>query len=120
MKNQGFSRRLRHAALGFVWAWRRENSFRVQTAAATLTGVGLLILHPPPIWWAAVALAIALVLAAELFNAAIEALSDHLHPDIHPEIQAVKDIAAAAVLCASASALIVGLSLIISLLQSPS
>lgn len=116
MKNQGFSRRLRHAALGFVWAWRREDSFRIQAIAAVLAGAGLLILRPPPIWWVAVALAIAMVLAAELFNAAIEALSDHLHPDLHPEIRAVKDIAAAAVLCASAGALIVGLSLIISLL----
>ena len=116
MKNQGFSQRLRHATLGFLWAWRRENSFRIQITAAVLAGAGLLILRPPPIWWAAVALTIAGVLAAELFNAAIEALSDHLHPDLHPEIRAVKDIAAAAVLCASAGALIVGVSLIISLL----
>ncbi len=116
MKNQGFSRRLRYAALGLAWAWRRENSFRIQITAAVLAGASLLILRPPPIWWAVVALAVALVLAAELFNAAIEALSDHLHPDLHPEIRAVKDIAAAAVLCACAGALIVGLSLIISLL----
>ena len=116
MKNQGFSRRLRHAALGLVWAWRRESSFRTQGTAAVLAGAGLLILRPPPIWWAAVALAVVAVLAAELFNAAIEALSDHLHPDLHPEIRAVKDIAAAAVLCASGGAVIVALSLIVSLL----
>jgi len=116
MKNQAFSRRLRHASLGLVWAWRRENSFRIQATAAALAGAGLLILRPPPIWWAVVALTIAVVLAAELFNAAIEALSDHLHPDLHPEIRTVKDIAAAAVLCASAGALIVGLTLILSLL----
>jgi diacylglycerol kinase len=116
MKNQGFPRRLRHAALGLVWAWRRENSFRIQAAAAVLAGTALLILRPPAIWWAVVALVIAVVLAAELFNAAIEALSDHLHPDLHPEIRIVKDLAAAAVLCASAGALIIGLSLIVSLL----
>ncbi len=116
MKNQGFARRLRYAALGLTWAWRRENSFRIQVMAAGFAGAALLILRPPPIWWAIVALTIAVVLAAELFNAAIEALSDHLHPDLHPEIRAVKDIAAAAVLCASAGALIVGVSLIISLL----
>lgn len=116
MKNQGFSQRLRHAALGLVWAWRREHSFRIQATAAVLTGAVLLILRPAPIWWAIVALVIAVVLAAELFNAAIEALSDHLHPDLHPEIRTVKDLAAAAVLCASAGALIIGLSLLISLL----
>lgn len=116
MKNQAFSRRLRHAALGLVWAWRREHSFRIQAIAVVLVSAGLLILRPPPLWWAAVALAITVVLAAELFNAAIEALSDHLHPDLHPEIRIVKDIAAAAVLCASAGASIVGLSLVISLL----
>ena len=51
-----------------------------------------------------------LVLVAELLNSALETLADHLHPEQHPEVGAAKDIAAGAVLVASAVALVVGLA----------
>lgn len=58
-------------------------------------------------WWALGALTIGLVIVAELFNAALETLADHLHPERHPEIGATKDIAAAAVLIAALTAVLV-------------
>ena len=49
------------------------------------------------------------VLAAELLNTALEHLADRLHPEQHPVIRTAKDCAAAAVLLASISALLIGL-----------
>jgi diacylglycerol kinase (ATP) len=66
------------------------------------------------IWVAAVTLSVGLVLALELVNSALERLIDHLHPGAAPEIAAVKDIAAGAVLLASAAAVVVGLLMILS------
>jgi diacylglycerol kinase len=42
-------------------------------------------------------------------NTALEHLTDRLHPEQHPAIRAAKDCAAAAVLLASISALLIGL-----------
>ena len=59
--------------------------------------------------WLAVILAIGLVWVAEALNTAIEYVADLAHPDEHPEVKRLKDLAAAAVLLASVTALIVGL-----------
>jgi len=59
--------------------------------------------------WIAVVLAIGLVWVAEALNTAIEYVADLAHPDEHPEVKKLKDLAAAAVLFASATALAVGL-----------
>jgi undecaprenol kinase len=62
----------------------------------------------PLLWWAVMAVTIGLVMATELLNTAIEALADHLHPQQHEAIKITKDVAAAAVLVSSMSALMVG------------
>lgn len=59
--------------------------------------------------WVAIVLAAGLVWTAEALNTAIEHLADVLHPGQHPGIGRVKDIAAAAVLLASAAAAVTGL-----------
>ena len=46
------------------------------------------------------------VWAAEIFNTAIEKLMDHISPEYHPSVKIIKDMAAAAVLIAAATALI--------------
>jgi hypothetical protein len=61
----------------------------------------LVILRPPVVWWAILALTISFVLTAELMNSAFEALVDLLHPEQHPEIRVIKDLAAGGVLLAS-------------------
>lgn len=107
MKNQAFLRRLAFALTGIRAAWRTENSFKVQVAAAAVVALVLLWLEPAPLWWAVAALTVGFVLATEIMNTAVEGLADHLHPEQHPAIKAVKDCAAGAVLCASIAALVV-------------
>lgn len=107
MKGQPFIRRLGFALAGLRLAFRRESSFRTHLLAMFAVLAVLCATRPPIVWWAIVLLAVALVLVAELINSALEALSDLLHPEQHPEIRSVKDLAAAAVLIASAVALVV-------------
>ena len=59
--------------------------------------------------WALLALAMGLVWTAELFNTAMEEAVDLASPSVHPLARLGKDTAAAAVLTASAAAVVVGL-----------
>ena len=113
MKGQSFKRRLGFAVNGLFLAFCREHSFRSHVLAGAGVLVVLLLTRPAPIWWAIGALAVGFVLAAELFNTAFEVLADHLHPEQHPEIQAVKDIAAGAVLVSSLMALLVAVAFLL-------
>jgi undecaprenol kinase len=113
MKNRRFQERLMFALNGLAAAWRRESSLRAQIVFAVLAVIALVVLRPPVVWWAIIALTISFVLAIELMNSAFEALVDHLHPDRHPEIRAIKDIAAGGVLLASAGALVIGILVLV-------
>jgi diacylglycerol kinase (ATP) len=113
MKNRPFSERLGFALAGLKAGWRRERSFRTHIVFAVLAALALVVLQPPPVWWALVAVVIALVMALELVNSAVETIIDLLHPDRHPEIKVVKDMVAGAVLTISLAALVVALALVI-------
>jgi undecaprenol kinase len=117
MKNLGFQHRFRFAASGIVAVWRRERSFRSQTAAAVAAIAATVLLQPGLLWAAAVVLSIAMVLTLELLNSALEAMIDHLHPDIAPAIKVAKDAAAGAVLVASIGAAAVGALMLTSVLM---
>lgn len=112
MKNLPFHRRLGFACAGVLRALRSENSFRFHAAASCGVLLALLVLRPPPVWWAVMLLTVGAVLAAELFNTALEHLADHLHPEQHPSIKIVKDCAAAAVLVTSLIAVGVAIAFI--------
>ena len=116
MKNRPFHERLIFALDGIAAAWRRESSFRTQTVFAALVAVILILLQPSLVWWALIGLTISFVLTIELLNSAVEALVDHLHPDKHPQVRIIKDMAAAAVLVASAGALLIGFLLLITIM----
>jgi diacylglycerol kinase (ATP) len=109
MKNQSFTRRLTHAAGGIRSAFQTETSFRTQLLLGVALAVTLALLRPPLVWAALCIVSAGVVLAAELLNTALEHLADRLHPEQHPAIRAAKDCAAAAVLLASISALLIGL-----------
>ena len=109
MKGQSFLRRLVFALNGLRLAFTREQSFRFQVLGACGVMVVLAVTRPSAMWWAIGALAVGLVLVAELLNTALETLADRLHPEVHPEIQAVKDIAAGAVLVAGVIAALVAI-----------
>jgi diacylglycerol kinase len=69
--------------------------------------------------WLAVTLAIGLVWVAEALNTAIEYVADLAQPDEHPEVKKLKDLAAASVLLASLTALVVGLIIFVPRLLPP-
>jgi diacylglycerol kinase len=116
MKNKSFYVRMAFAITGIVEAAKRERSFRTQLAVAVGAIAVTTLLRPGLIWAAAVVLSIVLVLALELVNSAIEGLIDHIHPDIAPAIGLVKDVAAGAVLIASAGAVAVGVMMLLAVL----
>jgi len=118
VKNRPFRQRLGFALAGVGAVWRREKSFRTQTLLAVGAVFVVALLRPGLVWAGLVVIAIALVLALEMVNAAIEYMIDHIHPDVAPEIRQAKDVAAAAVLVASAGAAVVGLLMIIDWLGS--
>ena len=113
MKNSRFQRRLGFAIAGLWEGWRRERSFRTQVAAAAFALITLCVVRPPAVWWAIIALVTAVVLAMELFNSALETLIDHLQPDQHPQIRIVKDMAAAGVLLVAIAAVLIAVTLIV-------
>lgn len=116
MKGQPLAKRFGFAADGLLLALRLEASLRLQAIAGIAVLAALFALRPAPLWWALAALSVGLVWVAELINTALERLSDHLHPEVHPQIRAVKDIAAAAVLVASAVAICIALAFLADLL----
>jgi len=118
VKNRPFRQRLGFALAGVGAVWRREKSFRTQTLLAAGAVVVVALLRPGLVWAGLVVISIVLVLALEMVNAAIEYMIDHIHPDVAPEIRQAKDVAAAAVLVASAGAAVVGLLMIIDWLGS--
>jgi diacylglycerol kinase len=66
------------------------------------------VLRLAPLEWALLVLAVALVMTVELLNTALEAVVDLASPELHPLAKHAKDVAAAAVLIASAGAVAVG------------
>lgn len=112
MKGRGLLARMGFAFNGLRLAVVRERSLRTHLAAVAAVLALLLATRPAPLWWAVMALTVGFVLVAELLNSALEALADRLHPERHPEIGAAKDIAAGAVLVASAVAVAVGLAFV--------
>ncbi|MCB1500976.1 MAG: diacylglycerol kinase [Bauldia sp.] len=109
MKGRPFRQRLGFALAGLADAWRAEASFRRQTGIAGCAVVVCALLRPGLMWVAVVALAIALVLALEMINSALEAILDHLHPGEATAVRRAKDMAAGAVLVASAGAAVIGM-----------
>jgi undecaprenol kinase len=118
VKNLPFRQRLSFALAGVAEVWRREKSFRTQALLAIAAVAVVILIRPGLLWIGLVVAAIALVLALEMVNAAIESMIDHLHPEVAPEIRRAKDVAAAAVLVASAGAAVVGLLMILAWLRS--
>lgn len=112
MKRRPFRERLGFAATGIAEGWRGEPSFRTQAMLAVVAIIVTAALRPGLVWAAIVALAIAVVLALELVNSAFEAMIDHLHPDQADPIRRAKDMAAGAVLAASAGAAVAGVLMV--------
>ena len=108
-----FFKGLSYAFAGLSLAWREESNFKIEVVCAVLAVALGAAVRLSAVESALVAIAISLVLAAEAFNTALEELCDKLETDHDPRVAKIKDLAAAAVLVASAGALAVGLFIFI-------
>ena len=104
-----FFRGLSYASTGLLLAWREESNFKIEVVCAVLAVALGVFVGISAVEFALVAIAISIVLAAEAFNTALEELCDKLETDHDPRIARIKDLAAAAVLIASAGAFAIGL-----------
>lgn len=104
-----WSNKFRVAFAGLAWALRDQTSFHVHlivTAAVMIAGAFLPL---EPWQWIALILAIGMVFTAELLNTALELLVKVVHPDHDPQIGRALDVAAAAVLAAALTAVVIGI-----------
>lgn len=107
-----FIKKFKPAFEGLICAVQ-DSSIALQLRLAVLAGLAGIMLGFAWWEWALVITLIGLVVSAEILNTAIEKLCDFVQPDLDPRIKTIKDLAAAAVLFASLTALIVGLMLVI-------
>lgn len=107
MKGRGLFVRVHFALAGIAHALQQEASFQMQAIAGVGVLLAALILKPPLVWLALLAIMVVLVLAAELFNTALEETLDGLHPANAEFVRRAKDCAAGAVLLMSIGSVIV-------------
>lgn len=106
------------AFVGLAHLLRTQPNFAVHLLAALLIGALGLLLGLRGAELAALVLAIGLVLVAEAANTALEAAVNLASPELHPLAKIAKDVGAAAVLLAAATAVVVGFVLLLPRLAS--
>ncbi len=97
------------AFAGLKIAFLEEQSFRIQAAIGFLVLVLMFCFPLNALEKTILVLAIGFVLALEILNSQIERILDFLEPNFNHHVKRIKDLAAAAVLVASLSALLAGL-----------
>ncbi len=106
---QSLRNSFRYALRGLRHTYRTQQSFRLQTFAALVVLVAMLLLGVSIRDAVILIVMTAAVLVLELINTVVEHLTDLVSARLSPVAQAVKDTMAAAVFVASIIALIVGL-----------
>ena len=101
-------RSIKHAWAGLATMLADEHNARVHLAATVLVIILGTVLNIDAMEWLILIIVIALVWITEALNTALENLADHVSPEHNVLIGKCKDVAAAAVLIASACALICG------------
>lgn len=112
-KPHSLARSFGFAAEGLWYALRTQRNFRIQLIAAVIAFAGAIYLQFSPVQWTLLILTAAAVLILELLNTVAETIVDLVSPEYHPLAKTAKDLAAAAVLLASLTALAVGFLLFI-------
>jgi diacylglycerol kinase (ATP) len=93
---------------GIIHVLRHERNLRIHFAIAFGVIIAAVSFDVTRIELIALLLAIAFVLIAEMLNSAVEAAVDFLSPSLDPVAKIAKDVAAGAVLIATATAVAVG------------
>ncbi|MBM3268831.1 MAG: diacylglycerol kinase family protein [Candidatus Sericytochromatia bacterium] len=107
-KAHGLLESLRYASAGIYFMLRTQRNMRTHVAVgfcAFALGIWLAI---KPLELSAIALTSSLVVICEMFNTAVENAVDLATHRRHPLAKAAKDVAAAAVLIAALTAVVVG------------
>ena len=99
----------RYAWRGFCYAYKNEQSFRIQFFVSIIVIFLMIIFRVTVLEAIILVLVMVMVLVLELINTVFEQLSDILKPRVHSYVEVIKDVTAAAVLVASVAALAVGL-----------
>ena len=99
----------KHAFHGLWYVLRTQRNAWIHMAVTVVVVLMSWWLALPARDWAILALSIAIVWTAEVLNTAIEAVVDLASPVHHPLAKVGKDVGAAAVLIAAATAVLVGL-----------
>lgn len=98
-----------YAFSGLSYAFKSQINFKVHILILVMVGIAGFWLGLSAGEWLWVAAAAGIVLIVELLNTAIEVLVDLVSPTIHPKAKIIKDVAAAAVLMAAVTAIVIGL-----------
>ena len=98
-----------YAFSGLGYAFKSQFNFKVHVLILGLVVIAGCWLKLSTEEWLWVAVAAGIVLIVELLNTAIEVLVDLVSPAIHPKAKIIKDVAAAAVLLAAVTAVLIGL-----------
>jgi len=99
----------RYAFHGFIYAFKTEQSFRIQIFASIIV-IFLMIIFGVTILEAIIlVLVMIMVLVLELINTVFEQLADILKPRVHSYVEVIKDVTACAVLIASIASIIIGI-----------
>ena len=118
MNKEKFSLKKRFKSFGYAFNGLRlliseEHNARIHLIAAIVAVMAGFLLHISSLEWVAIILAFGFVISLEIVNTAIENIADFVSPERHMQIKKIKDLAAAGVLIAAITALIIGLIIFI-------
>jgi len=99
----------RYAFEGFRHVLRTQRNPRIHLVVSTVVAAAGLVLHLSPIEWAVITLTIGFVIVTETVNTVVEVAVDLVVDEYHVLAKLAKDIAAAAVLIAALTSVMVGM-----------
>src|ERR1700761_67113 len=102
-------RSFKYAIDGILEFIRQEHNARIHAVATLAVVIAALFFGVSRLEAAALTIVTCVVWIAEMLNTCLERMADLIHPEEHPTIKFIKDLAAGAVLVATAAAVIVGL-----------
>ena len=104
---------LKNALRGILYVFGSQKNFKIHTVFAIAAVILAAILKFTYIEWVVLVLIIGVVMSCEALNTAIERTVDLVSPDYDERAKQAKDSAAAAVLIAAVSSVIIGILLFV-------
>lgn len=106
------------ALKGLFWLFKNEGNAQFHLIATIVVIIAGLYFKVTIFEWILLCFAIGLVITSEALNTAIERTIDLLHPQKHEKAGLVKDLAAAGVLIASITAVIIAALIFVPIIYS--